>query len=271
MITIDVELIESYRAECAEQLAIMEKSVLALELGGAEGTPELASRATRAAHSVKAGADLLGFGQIAELAERIEKALSALRFNRAALKPEQVTVLLNVIDTLRDWIDDPNASEGADVSEIAHALAGLPSGTGPVVPARRPERLRTLLVEDDFTGRMLLQTFLSRYGECHVAVNGKEAVEAFRATMERGESYDLICMDIMMPEMDGNEAMRQIRAIEEEKGVFSTEGTKIIMTTAMSGMKDVSRSFWNLCDAYLVKPIDLGQLLACLKSCDLIT
>jgi two-component system chemotaxis response regulator CheY len=40
--------------------------------------------------------------------------------------------------------------------------------------------MRTLIVEDDFTSRLLLQTFLSRYGECHVAINGKEAVEAVR-------------------------------------------------------------------------------------------
>ena len=40
--------------------------------------------------------------------------------------------------------------------------------------------MRTLIVEDDFTSRLLLQTVLSRYGECHVAINGKEAVEAFR-------------------------------------------------------------------------------------------
>ena len=43
-----------------------------------------------------------------------------------------------------------------------------------------------LLVEDDFASRLLLQTFLSRYGECHIAVNGREAVEAFRAALEQG-------------------------------------------------------------------------------------
>jgi two-component system chemotaxis response regulator CheY len=63
--------------------------------------------------------------------------------------------------------------------------------------------MRTLIVEDDFTSRLLLQSFLSVYGECHIAVNGREAVAAFRAAQERPQAYDLICMDIMMPEMDG--------------------------------------------------------------------
>ncbi len=67
--------------------------------------------------------------------------------------------------------------------------------------------MRTLIVEDDFTSRLLLQSFLSRYGDCHIAVNGLEAVAAFRAAKEKGENYNLICMDIMMPEMDGQTAV----------------------------------------------------------------
>jgi two-component system chemotaxis response regulator CheY len=126
--------------------------------------------------------------------------------------------------------------------------------------------LRILLVEDDFICRRLLQTFLSRYGECHIAVNGKEAVEAFRSAFEQGQKYDLICMDIMMPEMDGREAVRQVRAFEEAHGVLSTYGAKIIMTTALDDVRQVIRSFQVLCDAYLVKPIDLAQLLAHMKT-----
>ena len=128
----------------------------------------------------------------------------------------------------------------------------------------------SLLVEDDFASRLLLQTFLSRYGECHIAVNGKEAVDAFGAALGRVQGYDLICMDIMMPVMDGREAVRQMRAMEEVQGISSTYGAKIIMTTAVTEVREVIRCFQELCDAYLMKPIDLTQLLSQLKSFHLV-
>ena len=130
--------------------------------------------------------------------------------------------------------------------------------------------MKTLVVEDDFTGRLILHTFLSRYGECHIAVNGREAVDAFGAALESGLGYNLICMDIMMPEMDGREAVRQIRAMEEARGILSTHGAKIIMTTAVPEVKDALQCFKHLCDAYLVKPINLFELLKEIKSYQLI-
>jgi len=128
----------------------------------------------------------------------------------------------------------------------------------------------SLLVEDDFSSRLLLQTFLSRYGECHMAVNGREAVEAVRSALEREQHYGLICMDIMMPEMDGREAVRLVRGMEEAKGIHSTAGAKIIMTTAVNDVKEVARCFRDLCDGYLVKPIDLAQLLSQMRSYQLV-
>jgi two-component system, chemotaxis family, chemotaxis protein CheY len=125
--------------------------------------------------------------------------------------------------------------------------------------------MKALIVEDDFTARLLLQKFLSRYGECHVAVNGREGVEAFRIASEEGSGYDLVCMDILMPELDGQGAVKQIRAFEQARGILSTDGAKIIMTTAVENMKDVIRSFQELCDAYLVKPVDVADLLRHLR------
>jgi two-component system, chemotaxis family, chemotaxis protein CheY len=131
--------------------------------------------------------------------------------------------------------------------------------------------MRILIVEDDFSSRFLLQSFLAPYGECHAAMNGREAVEAFRLANANGAGFDLICMDIMMPEVDGQEALQQIRALEESAGILAGAGVKIIMVTAMPDMKVMATSFQLGCDAYLRKPVDTGELLGYLKSFSLVS
>ena len=121
--------------------------------------------------------------------------------------------------------------------------------------------MKSLIAEDDFTSRLLLQELLKSYGPSHIAVNGKEAVEAVRVALENGEPYALICLDIMMPEMDGQEALRQIRAQEEAKGIPSTNGARIVMTTALNDPHNVMVAYRSLCDAYLTKPIHKAKLI----------
>lgn len=120
--------------------------------------------------------------------------------------------------------------------------------------------MKTLIVEDDFTSRLLLQELLKHYGPVHIAVNGKEAVKAVRIAIESGELYDLICLDIMMPEMDGQEALLHIRDLEKEKNLIASNASKIVMTTALNDMRSVCGAYASLCDAYLVKPIEKARL-----------
>jgi two-component system, chemotaxis family, chemotaxis protein CheY len=130
--------------------------------------------------------------------------------------------------------------------------------------------MKTLIVEDDFTSRLLLQELLKSYGPSHVAVNGEEAVEAVNTALEAGEHYDLICLDIMMPKMDGHVALRIFRDQEEARGIRSSEGAKIVMTTALSDIQSVMEAYRNLCDGYLTKPIEKAKLLEELRNLRLI-
>ena len=255
MIDLARGLANEYLENCREQLAEVETDLLAIEKRGADIDEERIHSVLRAIHSIKGGAGFFGLVKIAELAHRAEDVLSLMGSRELVPTPDAVHTLLRTADRLCELVEDPRDDRQQDIAGILAELDSL-RGQG-----QGPHRLRTLLVEDDFTSRLFLQTFLSRYGDCHIAVNGREAVEAFRSALERGQGYDLICMDIMMPEMDGHAAVQQVRAIEEGHGVLSTWGVKIIMTTALDGVKDVSQSYMELCDAYLVKPIDLSKLL----------
>jgi two-component system chemotaxis response regulator CheY len=130
--------------------------------------------------------------------------------------------------------------------------------------------MKTLVVEDDFTSRILMHKFLSPYGEVHIAVNGKEAVGVVREALENNQNYDLICLDVMMPEMDGHAALSEIRKLEVEKGIESGKGSKIVMTTALSDSKNVINAFKEECDAYMVKPVERAKFLKQLRKLDLI-
>jgi two-component system chemotaxis response regulator CheY len=122
--------------------------------------------------------------------------------------------------------------------------------------------MKVLIVEDDFTARKLLQVYLRKHADCDVAVNGEEAVQAFSDALENNQPYDLICLDISMPEMNGHEAMKQIRQLEEEKNIVLGDGVRIIMTTAFNDKDNIMAAFRTGCESYLVKPVSQKKLFA---------
>ena len=130
--------------------------------------------------------------------------------------------------------------------------------------------MKSLIVEDDFAARKLMQIYLSEFGECFIAVNGKEAVEAFTTALDQKEPYDLVCLDIMMPEMDGMEALKIIRGIEAENGILGLSGAKVIMTTAKERSKDIFGAFNTGCEAYLIKPVRRPGLVEEIKKLGLL-
>lgn len=86
-------------------------------------------------------------------------------------------------------------------------------------------------------------------------------MEAFRKALEENEPYDLICLDIMMPGMDGHGTLDAIRRIESEQGIAGLESVKVIITTALDDAINVMGAFRSGCEACLVKPIEKKNLL----------
>ncbi|KUO77017.1 MAG: histidine kinase [Clostridia bacterium BRH_c25] len=130
--------------------------------------------------------------------------------------------------------------------------------------------MRILLAEDDLASRKFLSKFLSTYGECDITIDGMEALEAFMMAWDEEKPYDLICLDIMMPELDGIKTLRTIRDIENQKGVEESKRVKIIMTTALNDSDSVFSAFGTGCEVYAAKPIDTKKLVEVMKKLDLI-
>lgn len=121
--------------------------------------------------------------------------------------------------------------------------------------------MKSLIVEDDFTARRLMQIYLASFGQCAVAINGVEAISEIKQAFQDGQPYDLICLDIMMPEMDGVTALEKIRQIEKGHGISGLNCVKVIMTTAKDQPADIFGAFKSGCEAYMIKPIRKPELL----------
>lgn len=131
--------------------------------------------------------------------------------------------------------------------------------------------MKSLVVEDDFLARALLLSILSEYGECHVAVNGKEAVLAVKSALEQKKPYDVMCLDILMPVLDGQKALLEIRKVEKSYDIMETKGVKVLMVTALEDFENIVQAFeGGHCEGYLTKPLNREKLLDHLLELELI-
>lgn len=130
--------------------------------------------------------------------------------------------------------------------------------------------MRTLIVEDDYITSQVMQEIMLSFGECDIAENGKIAIDLFKNSILTNNRYDVIFCDIMMPEMDGQEVLNQIRFIELESSMVGLEGVKIIMTTALDDFDNIKIAFKNQAEGYLVKPIDKDKVIKVLVQLEIL-
>ncbi len=122
--------------------------------------------------------------------------------------------------------------------------------------------MKSLIVEDDLVARFMLKEFLEPYGPCDTVADGDEAITAVKMTLDRKMPYDLICLDIMMPNVDGQTALRRIRAIEAEGGVTEAGRAKIIIITALDDPRIAFDAYYRGgATSYIVKPLDRERII----------
>jgi two-component system chemotaxis response regulator CheY len=129
--------------------------------------------------------------------------------------------------------------------------------------------MRIMIVDDQALNRKHLEFIIKPLGELEQAENGREALEKFQKAVWNGTPFNLVLLDIMMPEMDGHEALEKIRKFEDKEGVLPESRAKIIMVTSVDDSKMKLATFKSKADKYIEKPIDKDKLLAMIKSLDL--
>lgn len=122
--------------------------------------------------------------------------------------------------------------------------------------------MKILIAEDTPVNQLLLTDFLKPYGECHIASDGFEALKMFERSLgEAEQSFDLLCLDILMPKMDGQAVLLAIRELERKKGIVEEERVKVLMITALDDSKNIMQALVKgKCEGYLTKPVSRAML-----------
>ncbi len=130
--------------------------------------------------------------------------------------------------------------------------------------------IRILIVEDDTLCRFGLAAMIKEFGTIDEAANGFEAFSMVKKAYEEKKPYQLILLDIMMPVMNGQDALHEIRKYEDSIGIIGSDGCKIMMTTALSDAKTIMTAFKGQCEAFLTKPYQKKTLIEQLKNIGII-
>jgi signal transduction histidine kinase/CheY-like chemotaxis protein len=132
-------------------------------------------------------------------------------------------------------------------------------------PATAPARgLSVLVAEDNEINALLMRSLLTRLGhQAVITTNGEEALESWLAAKSAGAPYDLVLMDIQMPQLDGIETTKRIRAREAGQ---PGRPTPILALTANTLVEDRYACFEAGMDGFLIKPLDREKLADALSA-----
>lgn len=116
--------------------------------------------------------------------------------------------------------------------------------------------MKVLVAEDDIASGKFMQKLLSKYGEVVLTRDGIEAVDEFVNAVNENARFDLVCLDIMMPKIDGYKALASIRDAERKLGLARDSRCKVVMISALDEGFDASYASDDY-EEYICKPIDI--------------
>ena len=125
--------------------------------------------------------------------------------------------------------------------------------------------MQILVVDDELASREKMEIILGTYGQCHTAESGSEAISQFQAALKQHRQFQLVTLDIAMPDLDGTVVLQQMRHLEQDFQVSTDRRARIIMVTGRSDKEQVITCVENGCDDYIAKPFNHQILSAKLK------
>jgi two-component system chemotaxis response regulator CheY len=117
--------------------------------------------------------------------------------------------------------------------------------------------MKILVIDDEFVALARIKAFLKKIGDCDTSTNPKEALMQYRDAIEKGEPYNLVTIDIDMPQLDGFEVLKIMEQIERRLGV---NPAKKLMVSAGGTVDNVLAAKDMRCEGFIVKPIDKKSL-----------
>jgi two-component system, chemotaxis family, chemotaxis protein CheY len=115
--------------------------------------------------------------------------------------------------------------------------------------------MRILIVDDDQANCQLIKHLVLEYGNPEIVNNGDQAVKSFLEAHENKDPYNVVFLDIMMPEKDGHQVLKEIREWEEQHLSYGKGEAKVVMVSALDSKDHILSSFKEGCEYFLVKPI----------------
>lgn len=195
---------------------------------------------------------------IASNLSRVEELLSYDKPCRDELVLSLIVLMVQRLGGRLTYIHDVGSRETAVEVEIPTKKTKPPQNAHVTKEKSDFGRLRVLVAEDDRVNQMVVKRTLKRFGVTpDIVGNGQEAVDAVQKHI-----YDLVFMDLHMPEKDGIQATREIRSMDESK-----RSVPIVALTASLVAQDHEASMEAGMNDYLTKPIDLERIEDVLREC----
>jgi CheY-like chemotaxis protein/HPt (histidine-containing phosphotransfer) domain-containing protein len=232
------ELWDPYVDSVSTLLAQLEEAALELESG--KSITDNCSRIRRILHSIKGDSGMTGLMDVYSLCHQAESAFEEI---------PDMSGRADMVLRVKDWIE-------AVIEFVRRGENGKPETSDRV----QHRKINTLVIDDDQVCRQRVSMIVRDFCECTFANDGKQGFELFKKAFEDGQSFQLVTLDIQMPDMDGHETLSAIRLLEQKHGVEGLDGCKVIMITSQHHSDHIFSAFREGCEAYVIKT-NLGKKL----------